>query len=449
MALRLIFMLAAARVLGPSRFGVYVLVLAVLEMAAVAGGSCFADYLTRETAKDERLGWRAGIQLILLRAGYAVPLAFAALGVLWLLGYSGVVLLAAAAMFGTLIPRAVSECVQGVLRGVYRYGLFMAIDMTVGLFLVAGGGWMLLHGGGLAFVVGTELAAATAAGVLGLVLLALLGRSQPTWLNWRQLVRKTLVFNYYPLATSLYDRIDIVLLSKLAGDFATGIYGMAYRAMNALQLIPFGVLFSILPSVSRETWGPEERERLERAMGLLLSIGYVAVIGTVAFAGPAVDLVLGPRYAGSVVALEILIWAIIPRNLNAALNMGLLATGREKVFTYTSSGCLAVNLAANLVLIPLFSWRGAAAATIVTEVFLLFQNIYWIRKAIGSVLIPSRAVRTTLAFLVLLAALVVCGHFVDPLLVGLACLLLFLAYLYQAQALGQFAATWNPGQGTA
>ena len=446
LGLRLIFMLAAARALGPGRFGVYVLVLAVLEIVAVAGGSGFIDYLTRETAKDEGLGWRVAIQLILLRAAYAAPLAAAALGALWLLGYPGTVLAAAAVMFAALIPRAVSECVQGVLRGVCRYGSFMAIDVTVGLVLVAGGGWMLARGGSLAFVVGTELAAAAAAALLALVLLAAFGKPQRAWLGWWGLVKKTLVFNFYPLATSLYDRIDIVLLSKLAGDVATGIYGMAYRALSALQLVPYGVLFSILPSLSRDTWGPAEKERLERAMGLLLSVGYAAVLGTVAFAGPAVALLLGQRYAGSVLALEILIWAVVPRSLNAALNMGLLATSREKVFALTSSTCLAVNLVANLVLIPLFSWQGAAAATIVTEAALLVQNVYWIRKAIGSVPMPSHAVRTTLAFLALLVALLVGGRFAPPLLVGMGCLLMFLTYLYHRGAMGQFAAAWRPEQ---
>jgi O-antigen/teichoic acid export membrane protein len=448
LGLRVIFMLAAARALGPGRFGVYVLVLAVLEMTAVAGGSGFVDFLTRETAKDAGLGWRAGIQLILLRSSYAVPLALAALCVLWLLGYPSAVLAWAAVMFAMLIPRAASECIQGVLRGVCRYGFFLLIDLTVGVVLVAGGGWLLVRGGGgLGFVVGTELTAAIAAALVALALLAGFGNPQPSWLSWKDLVRKTLVFNYYPLATTMYDRIDVVLLSKLAGDVATGIYGLAYRALSALRLIPYGVLFSILPSLSRDTWGPSEKERLERAMGLLLSVGYLAVLGTVAFAGPAVDLLLGPSYAGSGLALEILIWAIIPMYINFALNTGLLATSREKVFTSTSSVCLAVNLLSNLLLIPLFSWRGAAAATIVTEVALLLQNVYWIRKAIGSVPVPAHALRTTTVFLGLLAALVMSRRFAPPLLVGPACMFLFLAYLYHAQALGQFAATWSPERG--
>jgi O-antigen/teichoic acid export membrane protein len=443
LGLRLIFMLAAARVLGPGRFGVYVLVLAVLEMVAVAGGSGFIDYLTRETAKDEGLGWRAAMQLTLLRTVYAVPLGAAALGALWLLGYSPAVLGAGAVMFATLIPRAASECVQGVLRGVCRFGSFLAIDVTVGLMLVLGGCWLLVRGGGLGFVMGTELAAAAAAGLLALVLMAVHGNTQRERLAWRGLVRKTLVFNFYPFVTTGYDRIDVVMLSKLAGDVATGIYGMAYRILSALRLIPYGILFSILPSLTRDTWGPAEKERLERAMGLLLSIGYASVLCTVAFAGPAFGLLLGPRYAGSVVALEILAWTLIPANLNFALNTGLLAVGYERAFAYTSSCCLVLNLCANTVLIPLFSWKGAAAATILTDLSSLLLNVYWLRKATGLVPVPVNSLRTSLTFLGLLAALLVGGRFAPSSLVGTFCLLMFFTYLFRTGALRQFVETWG------
>src|ERR1700739_1509001 len=65
--LRLFFVVAVARVLGPGRFGVYALLLAMVEMLAVASGSGYADYLTREAAKDARVGWGMGSQLIWLR----------------------------------------------------------------------------------------------------------------------------------------------------------------------------------------------------------------------------------------------------------------------------------------------------------------------------------------------------------------------------------------------
>ena len=61
---RLLFVLVVARQLGPQQFGAYALLLAMVEMLAVASGTGYADYLTREAAKDARVGWGLGTQLI-------------------------------------------------------------------------------------------------------------------------------------------------------------------------------------------------------------------------------------------------------------------------------------------------------------------------------------------------------------------------------------------------
>ena len=61
----------------------------------------------------------------------------------------------------TVAPRALSESVQGVLRGIRRYTLYLILDLAVGLTLVAGGCFLLILGGHLKTVIATEIAAAT------------------------------------------------------------------------------------------------------------------------------------------------------------------------------------------------------------------------------------------------------------------------------------------------
>jgi O-antigen/teichoic acid export membrane protein len=152
---------------------------------------------------------------------------------------------------------------------------------------------------------------------------------------------------------------------------------------------------------------------------------------------------LGARYMDSAQVLKYLIWASIPMYLNFALNIGLLATGRERVFLLTSSICLAVNFVGNLVLIPRFSWRAAAVLTIATELVLLAQNVYWIRRAIGRVPLPWGGARTSLAFVVLMAAALGAGRFVSMPLVGTVCLLFFILYLHRSEMLAEFARVWR------
>ncbi len=440
---RLLFVLVVARGLGPQQFGVYALLLAVVEILAVASGAGYADYLTREAAKDPRVGWGLGRQLSWLRLACAIPLSAVGLGILWALGYPRLVLVATAWLSLTLVPRSVTEGVQGVLRGIGRYVELLVVELVCGLTLVTGGVLLLARGGGLRLVIATELAATAAAAVAGVLFAMRFRTRERIQLKGSDLLRKSAIFNLYAFIGNLYDRLDVVLLSKLAGDYATGVYGAAYRPLNTIQLLPYGVLYSLLPALSRGEFAQAERERLEKAMGLLLSAALAIVLATMVFADALVPLLLGARFAESAAALKILIWAVILRYVNYALNVRLLAGGHERVFVATSLVCLAVNLIGNLVFIPIFSWRAAAVLTIVTELVLLAQNVFWLRRATGAVPRPVGWARISLMFALLLAAALAGATVASPLGIGSACLLLFLIYLYRTGMVGEFAAAWR------
>lgn len=184
-------------------------------------------------------------------------------------------------------------------------------------------------------------------------------------------------------------------------------------------------------------------------MGLLLSAAFVAVLATIVFAGPAVRLLLGFRYAESVVAVKILIWAVILRFVNYALNVHLLASGHERVLVVTSLVCLGVNLVGNVLLIPIYSWRAAAALTIGSEAVLLIQNVYWLRRTLGTILVPFGFVRISLTFAALLAAWLIGIRVVPPLVMGSLSVFLFLAYLYWVGMFGDFLSAWRTNRSVA
>jgi O-antigen/teichoic acid export membrane protein len=440
---RIFFVLVVARKLGPESFGIYTLIVALTEIVAVVSGNGFGDYLTREVAKDERVGWGVGAQLTWLRIAYGVPLTAAGLSILWLLGYSRFVLFATAGMSLTLAPRSVTECVQGLLRGVGRNRGYLAVDLISGLVLLGGAGLVLANGGRLYFVIATELLASAVAGVLALVLAARNRTQVRIQLSWPALVKQSAVFNIYPFVTNLYDRIDVLLLSRLAGDYATSVYGAAYRPLNVLQLLPYGILYSLLPALSRGDNSETELKRLGKAMGLLLCAAFVIVLATMAFADALVPLLFGSQFAAAARALKILVWAVILRYLNYALNTRLLVSRNESVLLATSLVCLAVNVVGNLVFIPIFLWRAACVLTIITELVLLVQNVYWLRRATGAVPMPFGWARTSLVFAVLVGVSLAGGRIVPPVLIGAACVLFFLGYLYRVGMIAEFAAAWG------
>jgi O-antigen/teichoic acid export membrane protein len=442
-SLRLAFVLVVARSLGPEKFGVYALLYAVTEFLAVASGSMYADYLTREAARDAELGWGLAYQLASLRLAIAAPVALVEVGILYAMRYPRPVLIAAAWMALAVVPRCLSEAVQGVLRGICRLGGYLLIDLVLGGSLVAGGACLAFGHGGLRAAIAAEIVAAGAAGIAGLAL-AWKHRSARRILIWRSSLFKTsAVFNVYSLVGSFYDRFDVVLLSRLVGDYATGIYSVAYRALGMTQIVGYGVFYSLLPGLSRNARSEEGRRRLERATVLLLCAGFAVVLATLVFAGPAVRLLLGERYAESAAALRILIWAVLPRYINCALNIALIAAGRERVLVTTSLVCLAVNLIGNMAFIPLYSWRAAAVITIVTELALLVQNLYWVQKILGRVSFPWGLARIAFVFVALLGAEQVGGRLGLPLVTGTACLIIFGAYVSANCMAAEFAAVWG------
>lgn len=393
------FLLVAARILGPHNFGLYALMISVIELLGMISGAGFMELLTREVARSPESGGGLWFQLTGLRFLYLAVLISITLAVLLGAGYARPAALLGALFALTLFPRAVIESTQGVLRALHRFGSFLFLEVIQGSVLFGFGIAFLYAGKGLPGVVWAELIAAGcgAAGALWVI-----PRSSNTDaripMTWRETIRRTFVFNLWPILVNLYDRFDVILLSRLVSQAVAGIYAVPYRAFGALQIFPYGIMGSSLPGFSAKEWDQTQRERFHRLLGWLFALSAFLVLFTMLFAGSAVQVLLGPAYRDSALVMKILIWAVVPAFLNNGMNMLLLARNREHVFLRTAGVCLAANLAANLVLIPRYSFIAAASVTIFTELLLLGQNALLTRPLLGSWPWPRYWIRTSVAF---------------------------------------------------
>ncbi len=428
---RSLFFLLVARRLAPGIFGVYVLLLAIVETLALISGEGFTDYLTRELSKAPELGRELYVKVIELRLLYAVLLFVPAILVLHSLKYPAEILAGASLLFLTLFPRAPFGAGQGVLRAAGRFGLLVWLETLQALVLLVVGVSLLTKAPGLRGIIWAEVASAFAGGLVAILMVH--GLRQPklkSAVTWRQVLRETSIFNVYPLITNIYDRVDVVLLSALAGSLAVGIYAVPYRALSAMQILPFAVFSALLPAIASITADRNDKQLCSRMTGLFYSFALFPVLGVTLLARPLILVLLGNGYAESTPVLRILIWAIIPMFVNYGLNTFLLARSHEKMFLRTTLVCAAVNIAANLILIPRFSYFAAAAVTILTEVVLLVQNVTIIRRIRGFFPVPDRFWQTSTVFLILLAGGLVGNAYATSFWPAAAAFLLFAVYFY-------------------
>ena len=427
--LRLCVLLLIARLLGMESFGAYALLLTVVELIALITGFGYGDFLTRETAKDSKTAWPLAKKITQIRFAYTIPCVAVATLLLAMLRFPTGLIVNAALLSLTLAPRVIGDSAQGVMKAFRRFRPLLWVELAQGTMMLAIAPLLIMRGFGLKGVILAEIVVASVGALIAVLAIAPSVDFNGTHSSsFRQLARSTLAFNIYPFIATIYDRVDVVLLSKLAGNIATAIYSVPYRIFASLSIIPYGAMGALLPVFSASEVNRETRQDCGRAMKLLYLISLQFVLLALAFARPVILMVLGQGYSGSVMTIEILAGATIPVFLNHALNILLLAAHKEKIFVWTATICTVFNISANLLLIPRFSFVGAAVATLLTEVLLLVQNCYLVRKFLGESVFPKDGFKITLTFLLVIAGFLMLRLWVSEILVGTVASAAFAAF---------------------
>jgi len=321
-----------------------------------------------------------------------------------------------------------------------------AIEIHQGAALLAFGTYGLLQAPTLRTVVLAESSAALFAAAVAILLVKATPRAgdRSACVGWRTIWKAAAIFNVFPLITNIYDRIDVVLLSVIAGSAAAGFYALPYRVLATLQIIPFGLMAVVLPVLAAQMHLATDKQFCLRMATILGVLSMYAALVVSLLAKPLVQLVLGGTYIDSARILQVLIWAAIPMFINYGLNTFLLARETERVFLVTNSVCAIANIALNLVLIPRYGYFAAAGVTIVTELLLLVQNLTIIWKRFAFLAVPQRLWITTGVLLFLVAVAQVAGRHVSPLLVAAPACLVFALVLYLDGSLREIRESMGP-----
>ncbi len=420
---RMVILFVSARLLGAEAFGNYVVLLTVVEMVSLISGYGYMDFLTREVASHPVVARPLAVRITCLRLLFVIPALGVATLLLAVFRFPHMIVLDTALLAITLAPRAAGESAQGAMKGLRYFAPLPWIELLQGGVVLTGAATLLALGWGIRGVIVAEILGAVAGAVVAVWSVSRhLPPASSGAPGLRALIRTTFAFNLYPFIVNVYDRVDVILLARLKNSFAAGIYSLPYRAFAMLQIIPYGLMGALLPAFSSSRNKDQVRETCSSMMRFLLLTSMLVVLVTLSFASPVILFLLGTGYADSVPTIKILVWASVPAFLNFALNTLFLSARKERIFLKTATFCTVFNVAANLILIPRFSFIGAAVVTVLTECFLLAQNLYLIRKTLGQAVLPKDGAKITAIFALVLAGYWGLQHVIPQVLAGaLAC----------------------------
>ena len=253
--------------------------------------------------------------------------------------------------------------------------------------VLAGGGLWLLAGGGIVAVAVSYSAVGVALGIIVFVLVRARTSNRPDDVLPSFALSAAAPYALANTVGAVYQRIDNYLIALLRGATAAGVYGASYRFQDMIILLPTALGQLALS----EAAGQDPRSRMSTAkrvaaQSFLLVLLPVIVIAV--FAQPLLEFLFGSRYGVAAPIVVVLMLSTLPGATAIALQ-GLTAVTDARRFAVATAGGLAINVIANLILIPPFSGLGAAWANVISQTFLAAAYYWALRRKTSEMMVSA------------------------------------------------------------
>ncbi|MDQ1397623.1 MAG: hypothetical protein QOG64_2882, partial [Acidimicrobiaceae bacterium] len=184
----------------------------------------------------------------------------------------------------------------------------------------------------------------------------------------KQLARQGMVIGLAGGLNMAVFRIDAVMLQAIKGPVAVGLYGVAYRFIDAILFISWSLANVALPRISRAGRSRVTDRTCTATAALLLAFYLPIGVGSLFTARWVVTLLFSKRYAVAAPAVPWLTFAAVFYALAFLARMATIALGRRSAVVWVAALSLAVNIGVNAFAIPRYGYQGAAVVTFITEV---------------------------------------------------------------------------------
>lgn len=187
--------------------------------------------------------------------------------------------------------------------------------------------------------------------------------------SWREWLREVAPLAIGGALVSIYLKIDTVMLSQLRDLEAVGKYSIGYKFSDLIASLPVALGGTLLATLAR-LW-PDDEEgfalAVQKAFVFLTMVAVPVAVEFAFFTRPAIALLYGNRYQVASLATKGLVLAVLIAFFTNLYFTALVAVRRNRLYPFAALVGLMINVGLNLVLIPRWSYNGAALVTLITE----------------------------------------------------------------------------------
>ena len=235
-------------------------------------------------------------------------------------------------------------------------------------------------------------------------------RPQADWQLWKDIITRS-----WPIAISiafnlLYLKGDILFLAYFREQTEVGLYGVAYRILDVLTVLPVMLMGLVLPSLVK-AWSSKNVELFRSRVAKLFDVFMLAVvpiiIGAQLVATDLVHLIAGTEFTQAGPVLALLIIALLGVFLGALFGHLVVAINKQKPMTWGYVGVAIIAIAGYLWLIPDYGMYGAIWVTLVSEGLIALITYLVVRNVTGIRMNLTVTLKAIIASLLMAAAIMV------------------------------------------
>ncbi len=373
-----------ARGLGIDGYGQYTTVIAYLSTAGILADLGLYTLMTREISLPGANEKEIASDFFTLRLILAVFFLALAVGAVSFFPYApivkvGIVLTSVAYLFLSLCQ---------ILMGIFQK--YLQLQWTAIAEIAGRIGQLLLTV--LFFVKGAGLLSYLSGVIVGACIMLILNilfayKLIPFHLHislrsFRRIVRTTLPIAVSLIFVLLYFKSDMLLLSIMKTEYEVGIYGIAYKVLEAIIFFPAMFVGIMMPLLSRTaTESREDFSRIFQKVFDILSVtGFPFVVGGILVSSSFVQIIAGHGFSAATAPMQILFIAIGIIFYGSLASNAVIALNLQKKAMWIYGVGMVFNVGANLFVIPRYSYIGASWTTVLTEFFVTLALFWLIHK---------------------------------------------------------------------
>ena len=376
----LIERIVVGRLLSVDAYGEVSIGIALLSIGVTLSLVGFSQGVPRYVARYEdptakRGVWLTGVAFTGVVALIAVVVLFPNAETISALFFESVESVLLIQLFVLAIPLVVGlKIAIGAIRGLENTTYKLVVeDLFYPVFRIGFLVVLLLSGVGLT---APGYAYLVAAAVSVLLAHLLLHRLMSLVGSFRTYTRELLTFSaplvFATIFASLLTKVDTFMLGYFRSSFEVGLYNAAYPLATGMLIVLGAFGFLYLPLASRLD-ASDEREEIDAIYKVTTKWIYVvtfpAFLAFVAFPGDVLAIFFGEDYRPGALALVVLSIGFFTNAAYGRNRETLSALGYPRYILLGNAAALVLNVALNLVLIPLYGIEGAAITSAISFVF--------------------------------------------------------------------------------